>query len=214
VPDTLLLFRPRPAVHGAAAVCLNRLPPPVYAHVVPPPPRAGLRALDGSRHLLIFGFMLLYLFTMHLFRMYHDYMGWTLDITGPLMLLTIKVGRAVLWGRVHGWGGGGALRQPSTGTRLVSVPLLHPTGAAPFTKLPSSSPSSHRRPRLSAVQLTSLGYNYYDGVTKPNPPKDGAKPYEVKLYQDRQVRAPGGLHVATRLGALPPCAAQPKFCML
>ena len=60
----------------------------------------SIRAFDGVRHLIIFAFMLLYLFTMHLFRVYHDYMGWTLDITGPLMLLTIKVrrgGRGVCW---------------------------------------------------------------------------------------------------------------------
>jgi lysophospholipid acyltransferase len=50
-----------------------------------------IRAFDSWRHLIVFAFMLLYLFTMHLFRVYHDYMGWTLDITGPLMLLTIKV---------------------------------------------------------------------------------------------------------------------------
>ena len=61
---------------------------------VSPPPLPGtsfIRAFDGIRHLVIFAFMLLYLFTMHGLRLYNDYMGWTLDITGPLMLLTIKV---------------------------------------------------------------------------------------------------------------------------
>ncbi len=68
-------------------------------HVSPPthpphtPGTSFIRAFDGIRHLVIFAFMLLYLFTMHGLRLYNDYMGWTLDITGPLMLLTIKVRR-------------------------------------------------------------------------------------------------------------------------
>jgi len=52
---------------------------------------AGIRALDGSRHLIVFVFMLTYMTLAHLLRLYHDYMGWSLDITGPLMLLTIKL---------------------------------------------------------------------------------------------------------------------------
>ena len=68
-----------------------------------------VRAFDSSRHLIIFAFMLLYLFTMHLFRVYHDYMGWTLDITGPLMLLTIKVS-----GKTQPSPGGGTAVAPHT----------------------------------------------------------------------------------------------------
>jgi hypothetical protein len=49
------------------------------------------RAVDRVRHVVIFAFMLLYLAALHTFRMYHDYMGWTLDITGAFMLLTMKL---------------------------------------------------------------------------------------------------------------------------
>ena len=66
-------------------------PRPSPRVTTPPPGTSFIRAFDGIRHLVIFAFMLLYLFTMHGLRLYNDYMGWTLDITGPLMLLTIKV---------------------------------------------------------------------------------------------------------------------------
>lgn len=39
----------------------------------------------------VFAFMLAYMCGSHLYRMYVDYMGWSLDFTGPQMLLTIKL---------------------------------------------------------------------------------------------------------------------------
>jgi len=41
-------------------------------------------------HKLVFVFALGYLCISHIYRMYVDYLGWTLDFTGPQMLLTIK----------------------------------------------------------------------------------------------------------------------------
>jgi lysophospholipid acyltransferase len=40
---------------------------------------------------VVFAFLLSYICGSHLYRMYVDYMGWSLDFTGPQMLLTIKL---------------------------------------------------------------------------------------------------------------------------
>lgn len=42
-------------------------------------------------HVIVLGVSMLYLSSMHLLRMKYDYGGWTLDITGPLMVATQKV---------------------------------------------------------------------------------------------------------------------------
>lgn len=52
---------------------------------------SGIRALDKHRHILVFFFMMAYMTCSHIYRVYVDYMGWTLDFTGPQMLLTIKL---------------------------------------------------------------------------------------------------------------------------
>lgn len=44
----------------------------------------------GVFHKVVFIFSMVYLCVSHLYRMYVDYLGWTLDFTGPQMLLTIK----------------------------------------------------------------------------------------------------------------------------
>lgn len=51
----------------------------------------SIRALDTRRHILVFVFMMAYMTASHIYRIYVDYMGWTLDFTGPQMLLTIKL---------------------------------------------------------------------------------------------------------------------------
>lgn len=51
--------------------------------VVPP--------LRGVTHLLVFAWMMAYMTASHLYRLHVDYMGWSLDFTGPQMLLTIKL---------------------------------------------------------------------------------------------------------------------------
>eukprot|EP01104_Vermistella_antarctica_P017299 TRINITY_DN6102_c0_g1_i2.p1 TRINITY_DN6102_c0_g1~~TRINITY_DN6102_c0_g1_i2.p1 ORF type:complete len:483 (+),score=104.42 TRINITY_DN6102_c0_g1_i2:193-1641(+) len=38
-----------------------------------------------------YGFAMGYLTLSHIYRMYDDYMGWSLDFTGPLMIITIKL---------------------------------------------------------------------------------------------------------------------------
>jgi lysophospholipid acyltransferase len=43
------------------------------------------------QHIVTFSFMLIYLSVIHIYRMYNDYLGWSLDISGPLMILTIKI---------------------------------------------------------------------------------------------------------------------------
>lgn len=40
---------------------------------------------------LAFVFTMLYISISHIYRMYTDYMGWTMDFTGPQMVLTIKL---------------------------------------------------------------------------------------------------------------------------
>ncbi|KAG5188593.1 MBOAT, membrane-bound O-acyltransferase family-domain-containing protein [Tribonema minus] len=40
---------------------------------------------------VVFAFLLSYICGSHIYRMYVDYMGWSLDFTGPQMLLTIKL---------------------------------------------------------------------------------------------------------------------------
>ena len=41
---------------------------------------------------VLFSFLLIsYLIFSHIYRLYTDYMGWTLDFTGPQMLLTLKL---------------------------------------------------------------------------------------------------------------------------
>lgn len=40
---------------------------------------------------LVFAFNMLYMSASHIYRLYVDYMGWTLDFTGPQMLLVIKL---------------------------------------------------------------------------------------------------------------------------
>uniref|UniRef100_A0AAV1TL02 Lysophospholipid acyltransferase n=1 Tax=Peronospora matthiolae TaxID=2874970 RepID=A0AAV1TL02_9STRA len=40
---------------------------------------------------LVFVFNMLYMSASHIYRLYVDYMGWTLDFTGPQMLLVIKL---------------------------------------------------------------------------------------------------------------------------
>ncbi|GMF46478.1 unnamed protein product [Phytophthora fragariaefolia] len=40
---------------------------------------------------LVFLFNMLYMSASHIYRLYVDYMGWTLDFTGPQMLLVIKL---------------------------------------------------------------------------------------------------------------------------
>ncbi|CAM9733108.1 unnamed protein product [Phaeothamnion confervicola] len=39
----------------------------------------------------VFAFVMTYICAAHLYRMYVDYMGWSLDFTGPQMVLTIKL---------------------------------------------------------------------------------------------------------------------------
>lgn len=41
--------------------------------------------------MLVFVFNMLYMSASHIYRLYVDYMGWTLDFTGPQMLLVIKL---------------------------------------------------------------------------------------------------------------------------
>lgn len=41
--------------------------------------------------LTVFVYMIAFMVIAHTIRLYHDFMGWSLDVTGPLMLLTIKL---------------------------------------------------------------------------------------------------------------------------
>jgi len=42
-------------------------------------------------HKYVFAFVMLYMSVSHIYRMYNDYMGWSMDFTGPQMILTIKL---------------------------------------------------------------------------------------------------------------------------
>lgn len=52
---------------------------------------SGIKAMDKYRHIIVFVFMMGYMTASHIYRIYVDYMGWSLDFTGPQMLLTIKL---------------------------------------------------------------------------------------------------------------------------
>lgn len=39
----------------------------------------------------VFAFVMAYMSLSHLYRLYVDYLGWSLDFTGPQMILTIKL---------------------------------------------------------------------------------------------------------------------------
>ncbi|KAL5014014.1 hypothetical protein ScPMuIL_008284 [Solemya velum] len=43
------------------------------------------------QHKLVFGFVMIYMSIAHMYRQYYDYGGYTLDITGPLMIMTQKL---------------------------------------------------------------------------------------------------------------------------
>ena len=49
------------------------------------------RVFGSFRHNLVFLWMMGYMTAVHLYRLHVDYMGWTLDFSGPQMLLTIKL---------------------------------------------------------------------------------------------------------------------------
>jgi lysophospholipid acyltransferase len=57
----------------------------------------GLRRLTGISaparwaHVAVFAWMMGYMTAVHLYRLHTDYMGWSLDFSGPQMLLTIKL---------------------------------------------------------------------------------------------------------------------------
>jgi len=46
---------------------------------------------SGMAHKAVFAFSMLFLSACHLYRMHRDYMGWSMDFTGPQMLLTLKL---------------------------------------------------------------------------------------------------------------------------
>ena len=48
-------------------------------------------AIGRKAHVLVFVFMMGYMSLCHVYRIWVDYMGWSLDFTGPQMLLTIKL---------------------------------------------------------------------------------------------------------------------------
>lgn len=51
-----------------------------------------IRLLPASfSHRVVFAFAFLYLSVSHIYRTITDYMGWTLDFTGPQMIVTLKL---------------------------------------------------------------------------------------------------------------------------
>jgi hypothetical protein len=50
----------------------------------------------GIAHQVVFVWMMAYVSAVHIYRMSLDWMGWSLDITGPQMILTIKVTSAAI----------------------------------------------------------------------------------------------------------------------
>jgi lysophospholipid acyltransferase len=46
---------------------------------------------NGVAHRVVFAFVILYIMVSHIYRMSVDYMGWSLDFTGPQMILTMKL---------------------------------------------------------------------------------------------------------------------------
>jgi hypothetical protein len=50
-----------------------------------------VRALDSWRHFIIIFFVMVYMFTIHFHHIYYRFLVWELDISMPMMMLTIKV---------------------------------------------------------------------------------------------------------------------------
>jgi len=46
---------------------------------------------SGMAHKAVFTFSMLFLSVCHIYRMYRDYLGWSMDFTGPQMLLTLRL---------------------------------------------------------------------------------------------------------------------------
>lgn len=51
----------------------------------------GVKVLAQWAHIVVFAWMMAYMCVVHLYRLHTDYMGWSLDFSGPQMLLTIKL---------------------------------------------------------------------------------------------------------------------------
>jgi hypothetical protein len=50
-----------------------------------------LVAPRSKSHQLVFGWMMLYMGIMHVYRMWSDWLGWKMDFSGPQMMATIKI---------------------------------------------------------------------------------------------------------------------------
>lgn len=63
--------------------------------------RVKLSAARSRVGYICFGVGMLYMSASHIYRMSIDYMGWSMDFTGPLMILTLKV-ISYAWNRMDG----------------------------------------------------------------------------------------------------------------
>jgi hypothetical protein len=95
VPFLKHIFSLVVGVVGALFVFGSDIAHPVVASVIAyilyiicAPLRSARSPLAG---LIPFVFMMGYMTVLHLYRLHTDYMGWSLDITGPFMLLTMKL---------------------------------------------------------------------------------------------------------------------------
>ncbi|POM61381.1 Lysophospholipid acyltransferase, partial [Phytophthora palmivora] len=130
---------------------------------------------------LVFLFNMLYMSASHIYRLYVDYMGWTLDFTGPQMLLVIK-----LTSFAYNFG-------PSKYTPglVFLFNMLYMSASHIYRlyvdymgwTLDFTGPQM-----LLVIKLTSFAYNYYDGVVDKTFEKKGSEmsPGKKKVYESRQ----------------------------
>lgn len=120
---------------------------------------------SGRTVFLVWLWALGYLSVMHIYRMYTDYGGYTLDATGPQMVVTIKL-TSYVWNIVDGWKNS---RNPS---QSLPPPASNVSAASTTAVSNASSPSSSttsasdaqqqpskpapRRPTLNSYQLAHL----------------------------------------------------------
>lgn len=62
-----------------------------YALFIVTAPIRNVKGLAILTALLPFAWMMGYLTVQHLYRLHVDYMGWSLDVTGPMMILVMKL---------------------------------------------------------------------------------------------------------------------------
>lgn len=152
---------------------------------------------------VVFVFTMLYLTLSHLYRVWVDYMGWTLDHTGPQMILTIKLS-ALAYDYFDG-----------------TVDKVE--GYAEVTKLTPRDAEARKARRARSISelpslLAFLGYVYHFGSFFAGPAffyRHYIDSVTGAVYTDAQgKRLPGGALPGGRLAVATKCFLTSVVCMV